>query len=58
MKPWPAVAPPKRPCLSKAQKLTDSLYPRVRGNLVPAEAFDEAMRWRDEYRKTHPPAAR
>ena len=40
------------------QKLTDSLYPRVRGNLVPAEAFDEAMRWRDEYRKTHPPAAR
>jgi TRAP-type C4-dicarboxylate transport system substrate-binding protein len=40
------------------QKLTESLYPKIRGNLVPAEAFDEAMRYRDEYRKSHPPAAR
>jgi TRAP-type C4-dicarboxylate transport system substrate-binding protein len=40
------------------QKLTESLYPKVRETIVPAEAFDEAMRWRDEYRKTHPPAAK
>jgi TRAP-type transport system periplasmic protein len=33
------------------QKLTESLYPRIRGRVVPAEAFDEAMRYRDEYRK-------
>jgi TRAP-type C4-dicarboxylate transport system substrate-binding protein len=33
------------------QKLTTSLYPRIRGKIVPAEAFDEAMRYRDEYRK-------
>ena len=24
---------------------------------MPADAFDEAMRYRDEYRKSHPPAA-
>jgi TRAP-type C4-dicarboxylate transport system substrate-binding protein len=33
------------------QKLTESLYPQIRGKIVPAEAFDEAMRLRDEYRK-------
>ena len=32
-------------------KLTESLYPSIRGKIVPAEAFDEAMRYRDEYRK-------
>jgi TRAP-type C4-dicarboxylate transport system substrate-binding protein len=39
------------------QKLTESLYPKIRGNVVPAEAFDEALRYRDEYRKSHPAAA-
>jgi TRAP-type C4-dicarboxylate transport system substrate-binding protein len=39
------------------QKLTESLYPRIRGKIVPAEAFDEAMRYRDEYRKTRGAAA-
>lgn len=34
-------------------KLTVSLYPRIRGKIVPAEAFDEALRYRDEYRKQH-----
>jgi TRAP-type C4-dicarboxylate transport system substrate-binding protein len=33
------------------QKLTESIYPRIRGKVVPAEAFDEAMRYRDLYRK-------
>ena len=43
----------------KAQwaKLTESLYPRIRGKIVPAEAFDEAMRHRDEYRKSRGAAA-
>ena len=40
------------------QKLTESLYPKIRGKIVPAEAFDEALRYRDEYRKSHPAAAR
>ena len=39
------------------QKLTESLYPRIRGKILPAEAFDEAMRYRDEYRKAHGAAA-
>jgi TRAP-type C4-dicarboxylate transport system substrate-binding protein len=33
------------------QKTAEGLYPRVRGTIVPAEAFDEALRFRDEYRK-------
>ena len=37
-------------------KTAESLYPKVRGPIVPAEAFDEALRLRDEYRKQHPPA--
>lgn len=33
------------------QKLTEKLYPSIRGRIVPADAFDEALRFRDEYRK-------
>ena len=32
-------------------KLAESAYPRIRGRIVPAEAFDEALKYRDEYRK-------
>ena len=39
------------------QKLTESIYPSIRGKVVPAEAFDEAMRYRDEYRKQRGAAA-
>jgi TRAP-type C4-dicarboxylate transport system substrate-binding protein len=39
------------------QKLTESIYPRIRGKIVPAEAFDEAMRYRDEYRRQRGAAA-
>ena len=35
------------------QKLTEKLYPEIRGNVVPPEAFDEALRLRNEYRKQH-----
>jgi TRAP-type C4-dicarboxylate transport system substrate-binding protein len=33
------------------RKTAESLYPRIRGSVVPADAFDEALRHRDEYRK-------
>ena len=33
------------------QKLVDTILPRVRGKIVPADALDEALRYRDEYRK-------
>jgi TRAP-type C4-dicarboxylate transport system substrate-binding protein len=32
-------------------KAVESQYPKVRGRIVPADAFDEAMKYRDEYRK-------
>jgi TRAP-type C4-dicarboxylate transport system substrate-binding protein len=34
------------------KKTAESLYPRIRGGIVPADAFDEALRYRDEYRKS------
>ena len=50
-----AVSPAQR---AQWQKLTESLYPKIRGPIVPAEAFDEAMRYRDEYRKQRGAAAK
>lgn len=35
------------------KKAAEDTYPRVRGEVVPPDAFDEAMRLRDEYRKQH-----
>ena len=32
-------------------KVAEGVYPRIRGRIVPADAFDEAVRYRDEYRK-------
>jgi TRAP-type C4-dicarboxylate transport system substrate-binding protein len=39
-------------------KTAESAYPRIRGVIVPAEAFDEARRLRDEYRKANPKGSR
>jgi TRAP-type transport system periplasmic protein len=39
------------------QKTAEGLYPQVRGAIVPAEAFDEARRLRDEYRRENGAAA-
>jgi TRAP-type C4-dicarboxylate transport system substrate-binding protein len=36
--------------------LAESVYPKLRGSLVPADLFDEVKRLRDEYRKSHPSA--
>jgi TRAP-type C4-dicarboxylate transport system substrate-binding protein len=33
--------------------LAESTYAKIRGNIVPADAFDEALKFRDEYRKMH-----
>jgi len=32
------------------RKTAESLYPKIRGTVVPADAFDEALRWRNEFR--------
>jgi len=38
------------------QRLAESIYPKIRGPIVPADAFDEALRYRDELRKAQGPA--
>ena len=35
------------------RKTAEGLYPKIRGTVVPAEAFDEALRWRNQYRAMH-----
>jgi len=52
-----AVVPVSAAQKAQWQKLTESMYPQIRGKVVPAEAFDEAMRHRDEYRKQRGAAA-
>jgi TRAP-type C4-dicarboxylate transport system substrate-binding protein len=40
------------------QKTAEGAYPKIRGLIVPADAFDEARRLRDEYRKANPKGTR
>lgn len=40
------------------QSVAESSYPRIRGNVVPADFFDEVRRLLGEYRSTHPAAPR
>jgi TRAP-type C4-dicarboxylate transport system substrate-binding protein len=35
------------------QKVAESAYGKIRGDFVPVDAFDEAMKARDEYRRLH-----
>jgi hypothetical protein len=32
-------------------RMAESIYPRIRGKIVPADAFDEALRHRDAFRR-------
>ncbi len=47
------VVPVGAPQRAEWQKLVAAIFPKVRGPIVPADAFDEALRYRDEYRKAH-----
>ena len=40
--------------LEEWRRLAESVYPKFRGGIVPADLFDEVKRLRDEYRKAHP----
>jgi len=40
------------------QQLIEGLYPRIRGAIVPADAFDEAVRARDAWRAAHKAGSR
>jgi TRAP-type C4-dicarboxylate transport system substrate-binding protein len=46
------VVPVDARALAEWQALAESTYPRIRGKVVPAEVFDEALRLRDDLRKT------
>jgi TRAP-type transport system periplasmic protein len=35
------------------RKAAESAYGKIRGEFVPADAYDEAMKYRDEYRRAH-----
>ncbi|MCM2314477.1 MAG: TRAP transporter substrate-binding protein DctP [Thermoanaerobaculia bacterium] len=39
------------------RKTAEAAYPKIRGSVIPAAAFDEAVRHLAAYRKSHPPAA-
>jgi len=47
---------PDAKTVAEWRKLTESIWPKFRGPVVPADLFDEVKRLRDEYRKTHPVA--
>jgi TRAP-type C4-dicarboxylate transport system substrate-binding protein len=49
------VVPVDAKALALWKKTAEDLYPKIRGPIVPADAFDDALRFRDEYRKQHPP---
>jgi len=50
------VVHPDAKTVAEWRKLTESIWPKFRGPVVPADLFDEVKRLRDEYRKTHPVA--
>jgi len=37
-------------------RTAEAMYPRMRGPIIPADAFDEALRYRDEFRRQTPAA--
>jgi TRAP-type transport system periplasmic protein len=39
--------------IAEWRQLTESIWPKLRGTMVPPDLFDEVKRLRDEYRKTH-----
>lgn len=39
--------------LEQWRKLAISIYPKIKGTMVPPDLFDEVERLRDQYRKTH-----
>jgi TRAP-type C4-dicarboxylate transport system substrate-binding protein len=45
------VVPVDASARNQWRQTAERMYPRIRGAIVPAEAFDEALRHRDEYRK-------
>jgi TRAP-type C4-dicarboxylate transport system substrate-binding protein len=47
----PVAVPPD--ALKEWEALTKSIYPEIRGTMIPTEYFDRALELRDEYRAAH-----
>jgi TRAP-type C4-dicarboxylate transport system substrate-binding protein len=47
------VVPVDAAAKAQWQKAAGNAYSKIRGDFVPPDAFDEALRYRDEYRKAH-----
>ena len=47
------VVPVDAKALQAWQKAAEAAYPMIRGRIVPADVFDEALKYRDDYRKQH-----
>jgi TRAP-type C4-dicarboxylate transport system substrate-binding protein len=45
------VVPVDEKALALWKQAAEGMYPKIRGPIVPADAFDDALRYRDEYRK-------
>jgi len=43
--------------LGEWRQLAESIWPRLRGTMVPPDLFDQVKQLRDEFRKTHPAAS-
>ena len=48
------VVHPDAKALADWRQLSESIWPKLRGSMVPADLFDQVKRLRDEYRKAHP----
>ena len=48
------VMPLDEPTLTRWRTESAAAYPKLRGHYVPADLFDETLRLRDEFRRTHP----
>src|SRR5260370_12549861 len=42
--------------IAEWRQLSEAIWPKLRGTMVPADLFDDVKRLRDEYRKAHPAA--
>lgn len=47
------VSPVPPDAVAEWRKLVEDVYPKIRGKIVPADMFDAARKYRDEYRAMH-----
>jgi TRAP-type C4-dicarboxylate transport system substrate-binding protein len=48
------VTHPDAAALAEWRRETEAMYPKIKGEMVPPDLFDEVQKLRDEYRSQHP----